>query len=103
MGNRKPAPEEMQTCQPYLLAQLDIIEPKVIVALGATAVEGLLGKSGGITPLRGHWQEFRGVPVMPPPLPRSEEHTSELQPPLHLVCRLLLEKKNTRCSPEPRA
>jgi len=64
-GNRKPTPEEMQTCLPYLLAQLDIIEPKVIVALGATAVEGLLGKSGGITRLRGHWQEFRGVPVMP--------------------------------------
>ena len=65
MGNRKPAPEEMQTCLPYLLAQLDIIEPKVIVALGATAVEGLLGKTGGITKLRGHWQQFRGVPVMP--------------------------------------
>jgi|SRR5438445_3054412 len=64
-GNRKPTPEEMQTCLPYLLAQLDIIEPKVIVALGATAVEGLLGKCGGITRLRGHWQEFRGVPVMP--------------------------------------
>ena len=64
-GNRKPKPEEMQTCLPYLLAQLDIIEPKVIVALGATAVEGLLGKCGGITRLRGHWQEFRGVPVMP--------------------------------------
>src|SRR5437867_422718 len=65
VGNRKPAPEEMQTCMPYLLAQLDIIEPKVIVALGATAVEGLLGKTGGITKLRGHWREFRGVPVMP--------------------------------------
>ena len=65
MGNRKPAPEEMQTCLPYLLAQLDIIEPKVIVALGATAVEGLLGKTGGITKLRGHWQQFRCVPVMP--------------------------------------
>src|SRR2546430_17342595 len=64
-GNRKPTPEEMQTCLPYLLAQLDIIEPKVIVALGATAVEGLLGKSGGITRLRGHWQEFCGVPGMP--------------------------------------
>ena len=65
VGNRKPAPEEMQTCLPYLLAQLDIIEPKMIVALGATAVEGLLGKTGGITKLRGHWQQFRGVPVMP--------------------------------------
>jgi len=64
-GNRKPTSEEMKTCLPYLLAQIDIIEPKVIVALGATAVEGLLGRAGGISRLRGHWQEFRGVPVMP--------------------------------------
>jgi DNA polymerase len=55
----------MKTCLPYLLAQIDLIQPKVIVALGATAVEGLLGKTVGITRLRGHWQEFRAVPVMP--------------------------------------
>ena len=65
VGNRKPTAGEMKTCLPYLLAQLDIIQPKVIVALGATAVEGLLGETGGITRLRGHWREFRGVPVMP--------------------------------------
>jgi DNA polymerase len=64
-GNRKPTAEEMQTCLPYLLAQIDLIRPQVIVALGATAVEGLLGKSGGISRLRGNWQTFRGVPVMP--------------------------------------
>ncbi len=64
-GNRKPTAEEMRTCLPYLLAQIDVIQPAIIVALGATAVEGLLGPCGGITKLRGHWQEFRGVPVMP--------------------------------------
>jgi uracil-DNA glycosylase family 4 len=64
-GNRKPTPEEMKTCLPYLLAQVDLIQPKVIVALGATAVDGLLGKTAGITRLRGQWQEFRAVPVMP--------------------------------------
>jgi len=65
VGNRKPTPEEMKTCLPYLLAQIDLIQPRVIVALGATAVEGLLGKTAGITRLRGQWQEFRAVPVMP--------------------------------------
>jgi DNA polymerase len=65
MGNRKPTSEEMKTCLPYLLAQIDLIQPRVIVALGATAVEGLLGIGGGITKLRGRWQEFHGVPVMP--------------------------------------
>lgn len=64
-GNRKPTEDEMKTCLPYLLAQIDLIRPRVIVALGATAVEGLLGKSTGISKLRGTWQTFRDVPVMP--------------------------------------
>jgi uracil-DNA glycosylase len=64
-GNRKPAPEEMQTCIPYLQEQIDLIQPKVIVALGATAVEGLLGKTIGITKLRGNWRTYRGIPLMP--------------------------------------
>lgn len=64
-GNRKPTPEEMKTCLPYLLAQIDLIQPKVIVALGATAVEGLFGKTTGITKLRGNWKSFRNTPVMP--------------------------------------
>ncbi|HEY6168281.1 MAG TPA: uracil-DNA glycosylase [Verrucomicrobiae bacterium] len=64
-GNRKPTTAEMDTCKPYLLEQIDIIQPRVIVALGATAVAGLLGNSTGITKLRGNWQSFRGTPVMP--------------------------------------
>ena len=64
-GNRKPTPEEMQTCIPFLHEQIDLIRPKVIIALGATAVEGLLGKTVGITKLRGHWQTYRGTPLMP--------------------------------------
>ncbi|MEY2430218.1 MAG: uracil-DNA glycosylase [Verrucomicrobiota bacterium] len=64
-GNRKPTPEEMQTCIPYLHEQIDLIKPKVIVALGGTAVEGLLGKTLGITKLRGQWRTYRGIPLMP--------------------------------------
>lgn len=64
-GNRKPTGDEMQTCIPYLHAQIDIIKPKVLVALGATAVEGLLGKTVGITKLRGTWSSYRGTPLMP--------------------------------------
>ena len=55
----------MRICSPYLHEQVDLIRPKVIVALGATAVEGLLGKTLGITRLRGHWQTYRGTPLMP--------------------------------------
>jgi DNA polymerase len=64
-GNRKPTPEEMQTCIPFLHEQIDLIQPKVLVALGGTAVEGLLGKTVGIMKLRGNWQTYRGIPLMP--------------------------------------
>ncbi|MCL5098315.1 MAG: uracil-DNA glycosylase [Candidatus Omnitrophica bacterium] len=64
-GNRKPSPIEMQTCLPYLLRQIELIRPKVIVALGATAMEGLMGKSVPITRVRGHFQVFRDTPLMP--------------------------------------
>src|SRR6202008_3242474 len=45
-GNRPPTPIEMQTCRPYLMEQINIIQPKVLIALGAVAVEGLLGTRG---------------------------------------------------------
>jgi uracil-DNA glycosylase family 4 len=64
-GNRKPTSAEMATCIPYLHEQIDLIKPKAIVALGATAVEGLLGKTVGISKLRGNWQTYRGIPLMP--------------------------------------
>ena len=64
-GNRKPTPEEMQTCIPFLHEQIDLIRPKVLVALGGTAVEGLLGKTAGIMKLRGTWRTYRGIPLMP--------------------------------------
>jgi uracil-DNA glycosylase family 4 len=65
-NNRKPEPEEMLSCMPYLEEQLVTLQPQVIVALGATAVQGLFGTSEGITRLRGRWKLFKGeVPVMP--------------------------------------
>jgi DNA polymerase len=64
-GNRKPTPKEMETCIPYLHEQIDLIKPAALVALGATAVEGLLGKTAGITKLRGQWQSYRNIPLMP--------------------------------------
>jgi uracil-DNA glycosylase len=65
-GNRKPTGDEMNTCKPYLLEQIQIIQPKVIVGLGATAMEGLLGTDKVfITKSRGIWHEFAGIPLMP--------------------------------------
>jgi len=63
-GNRPPTPEEMQTCLPYLAEQISIIQPKVMVALGATAVEGLLGTRGVMRELRGTWRSYQETPLM---------------------------------------
>ena len=64
-GNRKPTPAEMATCIPWLHEQIDLIRPRVLVALGGTAVEGLLGGPVFIMKLRGNWREYRGIPLMP--------------------------------------
>ena len=64
-GNRKPTPDEMKVCFPYLEEQIDLIRPRVLVALGATAMEGMLGKTVYITKIRGQWHSFRGIPLMP--------------------------------------
>jgi uracil-DNA glycosylase len=63
-GNRAPTPAEMQMCRPYLVEQIDIIQPKVLVALGAVAVEGLLGARGTMRELRGRWHSYNGTPLM---------------------------------------
>jgi len=65
-GNRRPEPEEMATCIPYLHEQLALVRPRVIVALGNTAVAALLETKMGITRVRGQWKLYRGhVLVMP--------------------------------------
>ena len=63
-GNRKPRPDEMETCLPYLRQQIEIIRPRAIVALGATAMLGLTGDASPMGKLRGRWHEFAGIPLM---------------------------------------
>ena len=63
-GNRKPRPEEMATCLPYLVEQIEIVQPKCLVALGATAMQGLLGETTPMGQLRGRWHSFQGIPLM---------------------------------------
>ncbi|MDQ6859535.1 MAG: uracil-DNA glycosylase, partial [Verrucomicrobiota bacterium] len=63
-GNRPPTTEEMKNCLPFLIEQIRIVQPKVLVALGATAVEGLLGFRGTMGKLRGQWNSFEDKPLM---------------------------------------
>ena len=54
----------MRTCIGYLIEQIEIIQPRVVVALGATAVEGLLGARGVMRELRGKWYSYHDTPLM---------------------------------------
>lgn len=62
-GNRKPTAEEMKACLPFVLTEIDLIKPRVIVALGATAAEGL-GMPGSVGGLRGCFHSTSGIPTM---------------------------------------
>jgi DNA polymerase len=64
-GNRAPEPDEMEICGQFLFRQLQVIRPKAICLLGATALRGLLGVKEGITKIRGKWHKWRDIPVMP--------------------------------------
>ena len=63
--NRTPEPDEIASCAPFLEKQIEIIGPKVIVALGAVAASALVGATGGISKIRGQFREYRGIPLMP--------------------------------------
>ena len=62
--NRTPERDEVETCSPFLLRQLDAISPKVIVCLGSVATQTLLETNRGISHFRGQWLEFRGTKLM---------------------------------------
>ena len=64
-GNRNPEPGEVQTCEPFLFRQIDVIRPKVVVALGAFAIHTLLGTNQAISRLRGRVYEYRGAKLVP--------------------------------------
>lgn len=80
-GNRPPTPKEMATCLPYLTEQIEIIGPNVLVALGATAVEGLLGRREPMGKMRGRWHSYGETPLMitfhPSYLLRNQSNTEK--------------------------
>ena len=62
--NRTPQPDEMEICGQFLHRQLQVIKPKAICVLGATAMRALLATTEGVTRMRGKWHQWQGVPVM---------------------------------------
>ncbi len=78
-GNRTPLPEERAVCLPYLLKQIELINPAVIVLLGATALQGLIDASARITQFRGKWLQWQGRWVMPTYHPSALLRTPSLK------------------------
>lgn len=78
-GNRTPLPEERAVCLPYLLRQIELINPAVIVLLGATALQGLIDPEARITRLRGTWLQWKGIWVMPTYHPSALLRTPSLK------------------------
>lgn len=64
-GNRTPTQDEMDACRPYLLEQIRMVDPKIILLSGASAVKGLIGDKRGITKIRGEWIEWQNRLCMP--------------------------------------
>ncbi len=64
-GNRTPTQEEMDACRPYLLEQIRMVDPRIILLSGASAVRGLVGDKRGITKIRGEWLEWQDRLCMP--------------------------------------
>jgi uracil-DNA glycosylase family 4 len=97
-GNRRPEPEEMATCIPYLHEQLALVRPRAIVAMGNTAVAALLDTKLGITKLRGQWKLYRGHTLVMPtyhpsyllrPSPQQTEAKRQAWQDLQLVMKEL--------------
>jgi uracil-DNA glycosylase family 4 len=97
-GNRRPEPEEIAACIPYLHEQLALVRPRVIVAMGNTAVAALLDTKLGITRVRGQWKLYRGRTLVMPtyhpsyllrPSPQQAEAKRQAWEDLQLVMREL--------------
>lgn len=63
-GNRNPEPDEVAACRPYLLAQIELIQPKIILAMGRFAAQNLLDTDEAVGRLRGQVHQFQGVPLV---------------------------------------
>jgi DNA polymerase len=92
-NNRDPMPEEVATCEPFLLRQIAAIKPQVIVGLGRFAVHSLLKTRVPISQLRGEWQDYHGIPLMPTYHPayllRNPEGKREVWEDMKAVLRLM--------------
>src|SRR6266567_882457 len=92
-GNRTPEKDECDTCSPFLMRQIEVVKPKVIVALGAVAAKNLLAINDSMANLRGRWYDFRGSKLLvtyhPAYLLRDPRQKKEAWKDLQMVMKYL--------------
>jgi uracil-DNA glycosylase len=98
--NRDPLPEERTTCLPYLLKQIEIIQPKIIVLLGSTALKGLIDPNAKITQVRGTWLTWKEYQVMPTFHPSALLRNEQLKRPAWEDFKSVVAKYRELVNPE---
>lgn len=99
-GNREPRPEERAACLPYLMRQIEMIRPRIIILLGATALKGLIDPEGKITQVRGKWIEWNDILVMPTYHPSALLRTPDLKKVVWEDMKLVVQKYREMVDPK---
>lgn len=98
--NRAPKPEEREACLPYLMKQIELINPKIIILLGATALKGLIDPNARITQVRGQWIPWNGRLVMPTYHPSALLRNPNMKRPVWEDMKLVVAKYRELVDPE---
>jgi uracil-DNA glycosylase len=98
--NREPTPEERATCSPFLLLQIELIQPSIIILLGATALKGLIDPNGKITQVRGKWMEWNDIQVMPTYHPSALLRNPDLKKDVWEDMKLVVQKYREMVDPQ---
>jgi uracil-DNA glycosylase family 4 len=99
-ANREPSAEESAACLPFLLLQIELIQPSIIILLGATALKGLIDPDGKITRVRGKWMEWNDILVMPTFHPSALLRNPELKKEVWDDMKLVVQKYREIVDPE---
>jgi DNA polymerase len=98
-GNRDPLPEEIEKCVPFLDSQISVLKPRLILSAGRISAGTLLKTSEGITRIRGVWETYKGVPILPTFHPsfllRDESQKQHAWEDIKSLCRRLCEIDDT--------
>jgi len=97
--NREPTPEERATCLPFLLLQIEFVQPSIIILLGSTALKGLIDPNGKITQARGKWMEWNDFLVMPTYHPSALLRNPDLKKEVWEDMKLVVQKYREMVDP----